>query len=68
LAGVETRPAAPAAAAGVVGSLLALAVIKHLLGLGAASQPRWLLFDAAASTLEPQAYVRVPGCPVCAAI
>jgi len=66
-AGVEPAPTAPAAAAGVVGSLLSLAVIKLLLGLGPPTAPRWLLFDAAASTLEPQSFVPARDCRLCAA-
>lgn len=69
-AGVGPAPAAPAApgtTAGVVAGMLSLAVLKLLLGLGGTGEPRWLLFDAAASTVEPQSFVPLPACPVCAA-
>lgn len=52
--------------AGVVGSLLSIAVLKLCLGLGARAAPIWLQFEAGRSTLTEHPLVRVVDCPVCA--
>lgn len=52
--------------AGVVGSLVAIAVLKLCLGLDAWAQPVWLQFDAVRSTLTEHPLVHAVDCPVCA--
>lgn len=52
------------AAAGVLGSLLALAVIERVLGL-ASSAPTLRWFTCATSLLTPLSYARRGDCPVC---
>jgi len=63
LHGAQTRAGV---VGGVVGSLIALAVLKLRLGLGA-SRRGWLQFDALAASLTEHALVRHPQCPRCAA-
>lgn len=68
----ETSPGAarPASlrspAAGVVGSLMSIAVLKHLLGLQQPSAHEWLQFDPAGSTLTAHPIARAADCPACA--
>jgi molybdopterin-synthase adenylyltransferase len=52
--------------AGVVGSLMSIAVLKLLLGLHQPSGREWLQFDTAGSTLTPHSIARAADCPVCA--
>jgi hypothetical protein len=54
------------ASAGVIGSLLALAVIRRRLGLDAGDHPCWLQFDALTSMLIEQPLGADPACPICA--
>ena len=54
-------------AAGVVGSLMAIAVLKLRLGLAAPARPVWRRFDAADASLTEHAIVPGADCPVCAA-
>jgi molybdopterin-synthase adenylyltransferase len=55
----------PGAAVGVVGSLMALAVLKVCLEIG--ELPRgWLQFDGVRSTLTEHPLVRATQCPACA--
>lgn len=65
-AGTACR-AGPMPAAGIVGSLLSIAVLKQRLGLGAPARPVWLQFDARRSMLSEHPIERLPDCPVCAA-
>jgi molybdopterin-synthase adenylyltransferase len=58
-------PAMPTA--GVVGSLMSIAVLKHRLGLGESARRVWLQFDARRSMLSERPIARVPDCPACAA-
>jgi molybdopterin/thiamine biosynthesis adenylyltransferase len=60
-------PAGLSPAAGVVGSLMALAVLKLRLGIGAPSRPLWMCVDAADATLSEHALVPAADCPRCAA-
>jgi adenylyltransferase/sulfurtransferase len=55
------------ATAGVVGSLMSLAVLKLLLGLHHLAGREWLQFDAVGSTLTAHPIVRAAECPRCAA-
>jgi molybdopterin/thiamine biosynthesis adenylyltransferase len=54
-------------AAGVVAALMALAALKHRLGLGEAGRRLWLQFDVRRSMLSEHPIERAPDCPVCAA-
>ena len=50
---------------GIIGSLQALEVIKHLLGTGTSLAGRLLIFDALALEWREVSLRRNPGCPVC---
>jgi adenylyltransferase/sulfurtransferase len=56
----------PSAAAGVIGSLISLAVVKLLLGIGDPARRDWVEFDAARSTLNARQIARAVDCPACA--
>jgi molybdopterin-synthase adenylyltransferase len=62
-------PATPldAPAAGVLGSLLALAVLQRLLDLSPATSVGWLRFDARRSTLDAEPLPPAADCPACGA-
>lgn len=53
--------------AAVVGSLMSLAALKLLLGLGEARARTWLQFEALRSTLTEHPLERAADCPRCAA-
>ena len=62
----DTRcDAPPTPAAGVVASLMSLAVLKLGLGLGEPARRIWLQFDARQTTLTEQPLSRAADCPVC---
>lgn len=54
-------------AAGVVGSLMSIAVLKLRLGLGEPARRVWVQFDVRESMLSEHPIERAPDCPVCAA-
>ena len=53
------------AAAGVIGSIEAAEVIKHLTGIGSTLAGRLLLYDGAQNSMEVFTVKKSPRCPVC---
>jgi molybdopterin/thiamine biosynthesis adenylyltransferase len=56
----------PSPAAGVIGSLVSLAALKLLLGIGDPARREWVEFDAARSIMSAHPITRAADCPACA--
>jgi hypothetical protein len=58
-------PALDSPARGVIGSLMSLAALKFLVGIGEPPRRVWLQFDALQSTLTEQSFEVTPDCASC---
>jgi hypothetical protein len=63
----RSRVPSRGAGEGVIGALMALAVLKLLVGIGDLPGRVWLQFDTARSTLTEHPLQRIANCPGCAA-